>query len=70
MVDADALPRLVSDMAKLRDGLLPLIWRQMAISQVPVQSIQISLKRSPEGDWEDNWDKARNLATYILGRIS
>lgn len=52
-VDAEARPYLVSDMAKIRDGLVPLIGHRIAIAGLPARGIRISLKRSPEEDWQE-----------------
>lgn len=52
-VDADTRPYLVSDMAKLRDGLLSLILTHISMAGVSAREIRISLKRSPEEDWQE-----------------
>ena len=51
--DPEVLPFLVSDMAGLKDGLLALIYDQIAQSDMPVDQIRISLEISPEEDWRE-----------------
>ncbi|MCI0438034.1 MAG: hypothetical protein L0177_02760 [Chloroflexi bacterium] len=52
-IDANVHPMLVSDMAKLRDGLLPVIRRQLEMSEVAAEGIRISLKSNLEEDWNE-----------------
>ena len=53
LVDSEVKPYLVADMARLSDRLLELLHTQIATASLPVEKIQLSLKSSPEDDWNE-----------------